>query len=153
LKDVEKAYLAGLFDGEGCASVSYSQYEKKGRERLYDSCRVHFAISNMEQSVLRDVRLLIGKGGIYRQKGIFSFRSGKPADIIKITETIKPYVKIKKQDLKNLQNAAKFILEVRGSSKRHKWTAEEKKEFLRFVETCKALKGSGKRGRPRVHPL
>lgn len=153
LRDVERAYLAGLFDGEGCASVVYTQYEKQGRERLYDSCKVHFAISNMDRSVLRDVRLLIGKGGIYRQKGVSSFRSGKPTDIIKIIETIKPYVKIKKQSIENLENAAKFILKVRGTSKRHRWTEEEKKKFKKFAEMSKALKGSGKRGRPRRHAL
>lgn len=68
MENTERAYLAGLFDGEGCASVSYTKYERQGKERLYDSCRVHFAISNMDRGVLRDVRLLIGKGGIYLQK-------------------------------------------------------------------------------------
>ena len=153
MKDIERAYLAGLFDGEGCVSVVYTQYEKQGRERLYDSCKVHFAISNMDRSVLRDVRLWIGKGGIYHQKGVYSFRTGKPTDIIKIIETIKPYVKIKKQSIENLENAAKFILKVRGSSERHRWTEEEKDEFLKFVETSKALKGGGKKGRPREHAL
>jgi hypothetical protein len=60
---------------------------------------------------------------------------------------------VKKQDLKNLENAARFILKVRGSDKRHKWTEEEKKKFHEFVDQSKALKGGGRRGRPRIHPL
>lgn len=145
--------MAGLFDGEGCASVVYTCYKKEGRERLCDSCKVHFAISNMERSVLRDVRLLIGMGGIYRQKGVSSFRCGKPADIIKIIETIKPYIKIKKQSIENLENASRFILKVRGTSKRHRWTEEEKKRFTKFAENSRALKGGGKRGRPRKYHM
>jgi len=155
LKDVERAYLAGFFDGEGCAAVIYSQYKKKTKkgEKLYSGFGVHLAISNVDQSVLRDVRLSVGKGGIYHQKNVYSFRSTKPTDIIKIIGLIKPYVRVKKQDLKNLEDAAKFVLEVRGAKKRHKWTEEEKKKFLEFVDQSKALKGSGKRGPPRKYPL
>ena len=60
---------------------------------------------------------------------------------------------MKEDDLKNLEDASKFILEVRGSKKKHKWTKEEKAKFLEFVKTSKALKGGGKRGRPRKYPL
>jgi hypothetical protein len=141
------------FDGEGCVSVSYTHYRREGYERQYDDCKVHFAISNMEVSVLRDVRVWIGKGGIYHQKRVSSFRSGKPIDILKIIEAIKPYVRIKQQRLENLENAIKFILNVRGTSKKHRWTEEEKKQFKEFAKTSKDLRGSGKRGRPRKYPL
>jgi len=153
LKDVERAYLAGFFDGEGCAAVIYSQYKKKTKrgEKLYSSFGVHLAFSNVDQSVLRDIRLLVGKGGIYHQKNVYSFRSGKPTDVIKIIGLIRPYVRVKKQDLKNLEDAAKFVLEVRGAKKRHKWTEEEKKKFLEFVDQSKALKGGGRRGRHRKY--
>lgn len=149
LKDIDKAYLAGLFDGEGCASVSYTQYRKKGRDRLYDSCRVHLAISNMDENVLRDVLLMIGEGGIYRQKRVSSFRTANPRVIIEIIEMLKPYVRIRVQSLENLGTAAGFILKVRGPNRRHTWTEEEKNKFKELAKMSRALKGGGKKGRPR----
>ena len=155
LKNVERAYLAGIFDGEGCASVTCGRYKKKTKmgEKLYSGFGVHFAVSNVDQGVLKDILSLLGKGGIYRQRNVYSFRSHNPTDVLKIIGVIKPYVKVKRQDLKNLEDAAEFILQVRETSKRHRWTEEEKTEFLKFAEKSKALKGSGKRGRPRKYPL
>jgi len=138
LKDVDRAYLAGLFDGEGCASVAH--------------IRVQFIISNSDNRVLKEIRLLFGKGGTYPKDG--SFRITKTRDVIEAIELIRPHVRVKKTDLDNLYQASEFILEVRGSRKRHKWTEEEEKEFEKFVETSRALKGPRKRGgRPRKYPL
>jgi len=153
LKEVDRAYLAGLFDGEGCASVVHSQYRGRGRKRLYQSYRVQFIISNTDNRVLKEVRLLFGTGGIYPKEN--SFRISKPRDVIEAIELIRPYVRVKKTDLANLYEASEFILEVRGSSERHKWTEEERNEFLKLAETSMALKGGGKkkRGRPRKYRL
>jgi intein/homing endonuclease len=162
LEDVERAYIAGLFDGEGCPSVVYAQYKKNGR--VYGSCKVILVISNQDKQVLKQVRLLFGKGGIYsqdkkgynnekRQKTSYDFRLSKPSEIIEFAELIRPYVRVKKADLENIYNASNFILKVRGSDKRHRWTKEEIDEFRKFERTSKDLKGVGKRGRPRKYPL
>ena len=162
MKDVERAYIAGLFDGEGCTSVVYTQYKKRGRERLYSGYKANLVISNQDKHVLKQVRFLFEKGGIYsqekkgdshgkRQKTSYDFRITKPREIIEFVELISPYVIVKREDLENIYKASKFILKVRGLNKRHKWTTEEKEEFLKFERTSKALKGAGKRGRKRIH--
>lgn len=153
MKDVERAYLAGLFDGEGCASVIYSQYKKRNRKPLYESFRVQLVISNDDKRVLKEVLLLLGKGGIYRKNGSYTFRISKPADIIEMIDLIRQYIRVKGTDLDNLYEVSRFILKLRGSSRSHKWKEEEKREFLRFAERSKALKGGGKRGRPRKYHL
>lgn len=151
MKDIEQAYLAGLFDGEGSASVVHTQYEKRGRKRLYQSHKVQFIVSNEDKRVLKEVRLLFGNGRIYPEDG--SFRISKPRDIIEAIHLIKPYIRVKHTDLANLRSACEFVLKVRGPGKRHKWSKGETNQFLKFVETSKALKGPGKRGRPRKHPM
>ena len=150
MKEVDRAYLAGLFDGEGSTSVVHTQYERRGRKRRYQSYKVQFIISNEDKRVLKEVRLLFGKGGIYPKDG--SFRISKPGDVIEAIELIRPHVRVKKTDLANLYKASKYILKVRGTGKRHRWTEEEEKEFEKLAETSRALKGGGKRGRPRKHP-
>ena len=149
MKNVERAYLAGLFDGEGSTSVVYTEYERRGRKRLYRGFKVQFIISNEDKHVLKEVRLLFGKSGIYPKDG--SFRISKPRDITEAVELIHPHVRVKRPDLDNLYEAAKFVLKVRGTSERHRWTEKEKNEFLKFEETSKALKGprGRKGGRPR----
>jgi len=156
MKEVERAYLAGLFDGEGCASVVYSHYTHmtKNGKKLYPKHAVYLVISNTDPRILKEFLLLIGKGGLYTQKNIHTIRITQASEIIEMIEIIKPYIRVKKHDLRNLENAARFILKLRGSSKKHTWTDEETKKFQEFADQSKALKGGGKRrGRPRIYPL
>ena len=60
MKDVERAYLAGLFDGEGCASVIYSQNKKmtKKGKRIYSNYGVDLVIANKDIRVLKESVLM-----------------------------------------------------------------------------------------------
>ena len=155
MKDGERSYLAGLFDGEGCPSISYSRYERKGRRRLYKNHKVFFVISNEDKRVLKEALFLVGKGRIYLPRGTktYNFTISKPVDVIETIKLIRSYVRVKGPELDNLQNAAEYILKVRGPSKRHRWTKEESKEFSKFAKINEALKGGKKRGPPRKHPM
>lgn len=154
LEEVEKAYIAGLFDGEGCSSISHGRYKRNGRERFYWNRKVFFVITNEDRRVLREVVLLLRKGGIYfpPTKSAYNLCISKPTDIIEVAKLIYPYIRVKKSDLDNLCGASEFLLKNRGSNKRHIWTEEEEKEFHNFYKMNKALKG-GKGGRPRINPL
>ena len=155
MKDTERAYLAGLFDGEGCASVIYSQNKKmtKKGKRLYSGYGVTLVITNNDRRVLKEARFLCGKGRIYTQDSSHTLRIYNASDVIEMIKIIEPYIRVKEHDLKNLENAARFKLKVRGSDKRHRWTEEEKKKFQEFADQSKALKGGKRRGRPRTYPL
>ena len=88
MKDVERAYLAGLFDGEGCASVIYSQYKKmtKKGERIYSGCGVTLVIANNDIRVLKEARFLCGKGGIYTRETSHTLRIYNASDVIETIE-------------------------------------------------------------------
>jgi len=60
LKDVERAYLAGLFDGEGCAAVIHSQCKKmtKKGKRIYSNYGVDLVIANKDIRVLKESVLM-----------------------------------------------------------------------------------------------
>jgi hypothetical protein len=150
LEEVDRAYLAGLFDGEGCASVTCGPHRKMTKKgwKLYRGRGVHLVISNSDKRILKEARFLCGKGGIHSQETANTLRICKPSDVIEVVELIRPYIRVKKEDLQNLEDAAKFILKVRGPEKRHRWTEEEEREFEEFAKTSRALKGAGKRGRP-----
>jgi len=62
ISDTDKAYIAGLFDGEG--SVSYKQYmrKRKGAKKAYPTWQIRLEIAMTDQSLLRWVNEVLGVG-------------------------------------------------------------------------------------------
>lgn len=141
LEVVDKAYLAGLFDGEGCANATFRS--KKVKKIRYFWPAVQFVISGAREH-LQMIQELVGLGGLYEQKtGVCDFRITQPKEVLKMTNAILPYVRLKKKELLLLKKAALFISR---HKKRSRWTKEEKNEFhKRFVLP---LKKGEKLGRP-----
>jgi hypothetical protein len=158
LKDVDCAYLAGLFDGEGSTLVTFSPSPKPTQKGLknFPNCRVQFIITNTKEHVLTEILSIYGKGRIYHQKSerhrdMYRFVVHTPPDVKEIVELVKPYARIKLEQLKNLGEAAELILNLRGTSKRVRWTEKAQREFIGLAKKCRALRGSsgGPKGRPR----
>ena len=71
LKEADRAYLAGLFDGEGCANATFrsrgvtSKKEKKKVRYFWPT--VQSVISGIH-SHLQPIQEFVGIGGLYQQK-------------------------------------------------------------------------------------
>ena len=50
MREIDAAYIAGLFDGEG--SITYKKYKEKKKSGTYDCWRIVMEISMTDQSVL-----------------------------------------------------------------------------------------------------
>lgn len=61
MTELDKAYLAGLFDGEGSVHLGYYRHQKSSK--LYP--RLTISIGNNVRSVLDWVRVIMGVGGVY----------------------------------------------------------------------------------------
>lgn len=148
LAKTDRAYLAGLFDGEGCANATFKSKKKfskrKQKEVRYFWPTAQLAISGAYEH-LQSIKETVGFGGVYkatRGKG-WDFRTTQPKEVLKMIDIILPYVKLKKKELLLLKEAALFISR---HKRRSRWSDEEKKEFhKRFVLP---LKKEGKLGRP-----
>ncbi len=159
MEDVERAYLAGLFDGEGSTLVSFSRSRKQTQEGLKDfpNCRVQFIITNTEERVLKEIHNIIdGKGSIYRQKreegkDLYRLVVYTPPEVKEMVELIKPFVRVKAEELRSLGEATDLILKLRGSGTKVRWTENAQQEFIRLAKKSRRLRGSsGKpKGRPR----
>lgn len=158
MKDVDCAYLAGLFDGEGSTLVTFSPSPKLTQKGLknFPNCRVQFIITITKEQVLTWILNIFGKGRIYHQKSehhrdMYRFVVHTPPDVKEIVELVKPHSRIKQEQLENLEEAAELILKLRGTGKRVRWTEKAQRDFIVLAKKCRALRGSsgGHKGRPR----
>ena len=62
ISDTDKAYIAGLFDGEG--SVSYKQYmrKRKGQKKAYPTWQIRLEIAMTDESLLIWLHEVLGVG-------------------------------------------------------------------------------------------
>jgi len=94
------AYIAGLFDGEGCVSVVSGIRKRPGRknDKLRNEHSLHVSISNQHIPTLTYIKNATGLGNIYRDaKDRINFKW--IVDCVRAMEFLKvllPYLKIKK---------------------------------------------------------
>ena len=150
LKDTDKAYLAGLFDGEGCVNATigskkyFSITEQREKIRLYP--RIQFVVSSKNNLLLELVKAIVGFGEVYGKK-IYDYRITERKQILNILNALIPFIKLKKDGLQRSKDAVLFMLKRKPRSR---WTKEElvffRKEFVLPLQ--KLLPSGEKRGRP-----
>lgn len=95
---VERAYLAGLIDGDGSIMAIIEPHsEKKFRFRV----RIELKITQKNKKDLLFIPLLLGCGSIRTSKKFTSdWITRDQNEIYRILELVKPYSKMKKQQIK-----------------------------------------------------
>ena len=73
IHETDKAYIAGLFDGEG--SIHFKRKPEKKRSGTYDCMRISMEIAMTDQSVLTWVHQVLGVGTLNKKP-----RKGKRVD-------------------------------------------------------------------------
>ena len=68
IAETDKAYIAGLFDGEGC--VSYKQYmrKRKGKSKAYPTWQIRLEIAMTDESLLILLHEVLGVGTVGPRK-------------------------------------------------------------------------------------
>ncbi len=65
IPDTDKAYIAGLFDGEG--TITYKKYKEKKKNGTYDCWRISMEIAMTDRSVLVWVNEVLGCGTLNKK--------------------------------------------------------------------------------------
>jgi hypothetical protein len=65
MTETEAAYIAGLFDGEGC--VTYKKYKEKKKNGTYDCWRISMEIAMTDRSVLVWLTEVLGCGTLNKK--------------------------------------------------------------------------------------
>ena len=104
MNDTDIAYIAGLFDGEGC--VSYKQYmqKRKGKKKAYPFWQIRLEIAMTEKSILVWLCEVLGVGTVTEKKYKIKYTLGwkkqwrwrcSHRDAFKVCCLIFPYAHIK----------------------------------------------------------
>jgi hypothetical protein len=158
LSDTDKAYLAGLFDGEGCISPIWGSKRyfsiKENKKRTYHFPRLQFVITNKNNLLLELIRTQIGFGNFYRGKNgaAYDYRISAQKEILNVVTALIPHVKLKKEVLHVSKDALLYQLKRKPHAR---WTREEKTYFYEnfMVKLQKLLPSGEKRGRPSKYTL
>ena len=65
IPDTDKAYIAGLFDGEG--TITYKKYKEKKKNGTYDCWRISMEIAMTDKSVLVWLTEVLGCGTLNKK--------------------------------------------------------------------------------------
>lgn len=146
LTEVEKAYLAGFFDGEGCVSLRTMFDKKKSKTPSY---QVEVVISQNDLATLQELQQLAGIGNVYAGYGKRTCSSWRITHIQsrEFLSVLLPYLRNKK---KEAELAIEFINKFnRATRSIHPEDRTDEKEWYRLE--LHRLKGtsSATRGRPR----
>lgn len=94
-------YIAGFFDGEGCATMRRSNRYQIGRGRRSASFSAIICFTNTELEILLDIQKVLG-GKIYPKRRkeskhaqAYELNLIRKADIAYFIETVGPYVRVK----------------------------------------------------------
>jgi intein/homing endonuclease len=150
--DSEKAYLAGLFDGEGCTNATFASKKyfstSKQKEKIYLWPRVQLVISNKNRLLLELIKKMVGLGGLYRNKGtkVWDLRITEPNQVLNMVDVLLVHSKLKNEELRLLRDATIFILQHKAGAG---WSEKDKDFFNKmFVLPSQKLRPTGeKRGR------
>lgn len=162
LRETDKAYLAGLFDGEGCISPTWGSRkyysEKEHTERISHYPRLLFVITNKNNVLLDWIREKMGNfGNVYRGENgaAYDYRITAQKEVLDVVNALIPHVKLKKEPLYISKDALLYQLKRNPSNPHARWTKEEKTFFYEnFMSRLEKLLPSGKkRGRPSKYTL
>jgi len=67
MHDVDKAYIAGLFDGEACFSIKQRMKKRKPSLKAYPTWDIRIEINMTDQSVIRWVYEVLGCGSFSKK--------------------------------------------------------------------------------------
>jgi hypothetical protein len=157
LTEVQKAYIAGFFDGEGCISISKYQ----GKNNITPAYTLKVVIGQKGDQPLFEFMEITGLGKIHKHKkqscsGDFYQWHLCPADAKELLMAMLPYLRNKKREA---QIAVEFVQkfnrasQTRGEGKGRgysipKCIVEQKERYRLALHELKGSSGEG-RGAPR----
>jgi len=152
LSDAERAYLAGIFDGEGCV-VLYKDKMCEVSKRGYPIFRCYLFIANTSLELILHLYKMTGIGTPRdrktsgKRRPLFDWRVGGTQDILDLIEAMHPFSIVKKRQLE-------IVYEVVSTFKRNNFVTAEvnaRRERL-FKELQSILHPDEKLGEFGEHP-
>jgi len=113
LSEVDKAYLAGLIDGDGSIFLSYYQYNySRGGRGIHSQISCAISARSANREYVNEVLQMMG-GKIKKvQENYYEVIISRQADILQFVEALLPYFRLKKKQAKIMIEFCKDRLKV-----------------------------------------
>lgn len=121
ISETDKAYLAGLFDGEGCVGYYNANPDSDGTPY----CHTQVCITNTNEDVISWVNKVANMGRVSmrmfndgKRRNAFSWQISKKAQVREFLEAIRPYLHVKAAQVDailNLFHTEKDYIQRHGS--------------------------------------
>lgn len=163
LEETTKAYIAGIFDGEGSVTLAYTSREYdtlQGKKKSWYA-NIQIVFSNCDFELMGKINDLLNLGsyksekswGPYLKEGrpIKRIRIIQPNQVIDFVNAVIPYIISKKKRLLVAKETAEYLVKRRTESTLHKmqYTKEDFEFINGQMAKMKLFKDSTKTGRKR----
>ena len=108
MKSSEMAYLAGLFDGEGCITYKQRLEHRKGKPRAYKYWNIRIEINMIDEPTINFVNRIFKCGALdyrpaypHQNFGQYRWRCSH-RDALKVAKSLLPYSITKKDELEKI---------------------------------------------------
>ena len=140
ISEIDRAYIAGLLDGEGCFTAFTTHKKSKASNGLYYGCRqtiYYIQILVVEEEPIRWLKEVTGSGYVFQRKrqsqgwqDLWGWRvCNLPA--CEIVERIIPYLKIKRRHAEIFLMLRDRVIKMKSYRKGHKgWIAMPDEEYI-----------------------
>ena len=150
LKEIDKAYCAGLIDGEGCIRIAKSTYGLRKRKDVYcPTYHERLQVRMTDEGCIKFLTKLFD-GSYYKEKRVYS-TSQKPLFVFNVNDkkafyiikTIYPHLKIKRRQAEIIFKLRKSkeskIAKTRGSPAKRRMPQSIVDEREVLFQECKKL--------------
>jgi hypothetical protein len=104
------AYMAGLFDGEGCVTINQRWQLKKGKKKKYKFWNIRMEISMTDEDVIRWVHEVLKVGTVTIRRPTKSWIGKKTQwrwrccfrDALYVAKLLWPYAQVKMHAIENI---------------------------------------------------
>ena len=147
MQEIEKAYIAGLFDGEVCI---YARHINKGKCKTNGPVETRITLQATSLAMIEKVKEFYNSLGIryYLTLNQWMKKSTRPAhkidvsrkaDVLKILEAIHPYLIVKKEESKVTIDWLRYPGHLENANK-YKPTIFSETQRVEYVEKLRSLK-------------
>lgn len=135
LAEVEKAYLAGLIDGDGSIILSFYQYST-GAKGIHSQISCAISVRSANKDFAQEVmRMLGGRRTKEIEENYYEVIISRQADLLQLMEALLPYLRLKRKQAEVMME----FLEERLKVLKHRRNASYTPKCFKLVERMKAI--------------
>jgi len=136
LSEVDKAYLAGLIDGDGSIILSYHRYpSRKGSSGIHSQISCAISVRSANREFAEEVMRMLGGRIVKIEENYYEVGISRLADILQLLEALLPYLRLKRKQAEIMIEFCKERLRVL----KHRRNAPYTPKCFELVDRMKAL--------------